>query len=63
VGRALPASRLTTGRLVTRLEALLDDEDLLARCQAVAGNFARDVGVETVITALEGLAQSVSREP
>jgi rhamnosyltransferase subunit B len=57
VGRALPATRLTTGRLVKALEALLDDEGLPGRCRAVAGNFGQDVGVEKVVSALDALAQ------
>ena len=56
VGMALPATRLTTGRLVKALGALLDDEDLPGRCRAVAGNFAHDAGVEAVVAALETLA-------
>jgi rhamnosyltransferase subunit B len=57
VGRTLPATRLTTGRLVKALEALLDDETLPARCRAAAGNFAQDVGIEKVVSALDALAQ------
>ena len=55
VGLALPATRLTTRRLLAALERLLDDAGLRARCRAVAGNFAGDEGVEAVVRALEGL--------
>jgi rhamnosyltransferase subunit B len=58
VGLALPATRLTTRRLVAGLEALLDDEGLRPRCRAVAAKFAGDGGVEEVVRALEELAGS-----
>ena len=49
VGRSLPATRLTQGRLLRCLEALLDDEGLPARCRAVAAYFERDTGIETIV--------------
>jgi rhamnosyltransferase subunit B len=58
VGLSLPATRLTTRRLVTGLDALLDDDGLKARCRTVAENFAGDAGVEEVVRALEALARS-----
>jgi rhamnosyltransferase subunit B len=58
VGLALPATRLTTRRLVAGLEALLDDDGLRPRCRAVAAKFAGDGGVEEVVRALEELAGS-----
>jgi rhamnosyltransferase subunit B len=57
VGLALPATRLTTRRLVAGLEALLDDDGLRPRCRAVAAKFAGDGGVEVVVRALEELAR------
>jgi len=54
VGRSLPATRLSTRRLVACLAGLFDDEGLRARCRAVAENFAGD-GVEEVVTAIAGL--------
>jgi rhamnosyltransferase subunit B len=57
VGRALPATRLTTGRLAKALEALLDDEGLAGRCKVVARNFEHDVSIQQVVSALEGMAQ------
>ena len=57
VGLSLPATRLDTRRLVKKLEALLGDAGLSGRCRVVAENFAGDAGVETVRTALEGLAR------
>jgi rhamnosyltransferase subunit B len=57
VGLSLPATRLTTRRLVKRLGALLDaqlDKDGLAgRCRTVAGNFGRDPGMDAVVQALD----------
>jgi rhamnosyltransferase subunit B len=58
VGKSLPATRLTTRRLVEALETLLDDEGLPGRCRKVASNFGQDAGVEKVVVALEALAQS-----
>jgi rhamnosyltransferase subunit B len=55
VGLSLPATRLTTRRLLAGLEALLDDEGLKGRCRAVAAKFAADGGMEKVVTALEGI--------
>jgi len=57
VGKSLPATRLTTRRLVKALEMLLDDEGLPGRCRKVAGYFGRDEGIENVVSALEALAQ------
>jgi rhamnosyltransferase subunit B len=56
VGVSLPATRLSTRRLVKRLEGLLDDQGLAGRCRAVAGNVGRDPEVEEVVQALEVLA-------
>ncbi|WP_229507707.1 glycosyltransferase [Massilia sp. Dwa41.01b] len=56
VGRSLPAARLTTPRLLSCLEALLDDEALPGRCHAVARHFGADAGMEAVVHALEELA-------
>ncbi|MDB5791022.1 MAG: hypothetical protein JWQ80_1046 [Massilia sp.] len=56
VGVSLPATRLSTRRLLRRLGALLDDEGLAGRCRAVAGNVGGDPGVEEVVAALEVLA-------
>jgi rhamnosyltransferase subunit B len=56
VGLSLPASRLSTRRLVAGLEALRDDAGLRGRCRAVAGNFVGDGGVGEVVAALETLA-------
>jgi rhamnosyltransferase subunit B len=61
VGLSLPATRLTTRRLVAGLEALLDDDGLRGRCRAVAGNFGGDAGVGELVTALETLAHSTYR--
>ena len=61
VGLSLPATRLTTRRLVAGLEALLDDERLRGRCRAVAENFAGDGEVEEVVRALEKLAADAQR--
>jgi rhamnosyltransferase subunit B len=60
-GLSLPATRLTTRRLVAGLERLLDDDGLRGRCRAVAGKFGGDAGVEHVVTALEELAHSTYR--
>lgn len=57
VGVSLPATKLSTRRLLASLEALLDDEGLARRCRAVAANFGRDPGVEEVVAALEVLAR------
>ena len=56
VGVSLPATRLSTGRLVKCLGRLLDDEGLAVRCRAVAGKFGSDPGVDEVVVALEVLA-------
>ena len=62
VGLSLPATRLTTRKLVAGLEALLDDDGLRVRCRAVAGKFAGDAGVEGAVQALEELgARGVPR--
>lgn len=58
VGLSLPATRLSTRRLVAALEALLDDDGLRPRCRAVAAKFADDGGVEEAVRALEQLALS-----
>ncbi|MEW6020750.1 MAG: glycosyltransferase [Pseudomonadota bacterium] len=60
VGRSLPATRLTQGRLLRCLEGLLDDEGLPARCRAVASNFERDVGMEEVVRRVGSRAHAVS---
>ena len=57
VGLSLPATRLTTRKLVAGLEALLDDDGLRGRCRAVAAHFDHDAGIEEVVTALEGLTR------
>jgi rhamnosyltransferase subunit B len=57
VGLSLPATRLSTRRLLGRLEELLDDEGMAGRCRVVAANFKRDPGVEQVVAALETLAR------
>ncbi|MGX4644435.1 glycosyltransferase [Massilia sp. SYSU DXS3249] len=56
VGASLPATRLSTRRLLARLEALLDDEGLAGRCRAVAANFNGDPGLDEAVAAIEGLA-------
>jgi len=56
LGRSLPATRLSTRRLVACLASLFDDEGLQARCRAVAGNFASEDGLDEVVTAVAGLA-------
>ena len=61
VGLSLPATRLTTRRLLACLGTLFDDEGLRARCRAVAGNFAGDVRVEEAVRAMEALAADPSR--
>lgn len=57
VGLSLPATRLNTRRLVTGLEALLDDDGLRERCRAVAAKFAGDAGVGEVVAALAALSR------
>lgn len=61
VGLSLPATRLNTRRLVTGLEALLDDDGLRARCRVVGANFKGDAGMEEVVTALEALSRPTWR--
>lgn len=56
VGVSLPATRLSTRRLVKRLEGLLDDKGLAERCRTVSEKFGRDPGVDEVVAALEVLA-------
>ena len=57
VGLSLPATRLSTRRLVAALEALLDDDGLRPRCRAVAAKFAGDHGIEEAVRALEQLTR------
>jgi rhamnosyltransferase subunit B len=57
VGAVLPATRLSTRRLLGKLEGLLDDEGMAGRCRAVARKFGRDPGVEEIVAALEVLAR------
>lgn len=56
VGTSLPATRLSSRRLVKRLARLLDDQGLPGRCRKVAAHFGRDPGVDEVVAALEVLA-------